>query len=191
MAYFEFQNLGAHARRKPWEASNFYDILGVPQDVKKHPGWTDEAFARGAVNIATISEKMNKYTSLSPTCWSKDPAVCERFGEIVQAYTALRAGTTTDTVADTDRDPYIVLGVARSAQSSDVDVAFKNCLLSIPNRGRIPECDLFMYATLYDHGNVMKENSSFWPLDDVVAFEKNRGWSVLAGWRTRRPSCNV
>ena len=137
MACAELQNLGAHARRQCWKASNFYDILGVPQDATYET--ICEAAARGYVHIGTVSAKMNKYTSLSPTFWCKRPEayahdfVRKRFNEIVQAYAALRTGAATDGVADTDRDPYVMLGVAKDAQSSDVDMAFKRCLLSIPD----------------------------------------------------------
>jgi hypothetical protein len=176
MTCAEFQNLGAHARRQPWEASNFYDILGAPQDVNPHSApcsdEIDQACARLAVNIVTISTKMNKYTSPNPTCWSKDPAVRKRFDEIVQAYAALRIGTATDHLDNTDPNPYAVLGVARNAQSSDIDVACKICLLSIRNKGRIPEADIFRYARLYYHDDVMEEKFPFSVMDDVVAFEK-------------------
>ena len=73
MACTELPNLGAHARCKPWKALNFYDILGVPQGATYET--ICEAAARGYVHIDTVSAKMNKYTSLSPSCWDKDPAV--------------------------------------------------------------------------------------------------------------------
>ena len=98
----------------------------------------------------------------------------KRFDETAPAYAALRIGTATDHLANTDPSPYAVLGVARNAQPSDTGAACKICLLSIRNKGRIPEADLFIYATLYYHDDVMEEKSLCWPLDNVVALEKTR-----------------
>ena len=177
MTCAEFQNFGAHARRQPGDSIVFYDILGAPHGVNPHSApcsdEIDQACARLAVNIVTISTKMNKYTSPRPTCWSKNPAARKRFDEIVQAYAALRIGAATDQLANADPNPYAVLGVARNAQSSDIDVACKICLLSIRIKGQNREAYLFKYATWYYHSDVMEEKFLFWPLDDVVAFERN------------------
>ena len=90
MADAELANFSLHALRTPWVATNFYEILGVPQPAVPKSAYAAgfqaavaDAAARRLVEIPTVSTNMEIYARGSLRCWSDEPAVKGRYGELM------------------------------------------------------------------------------------------------------------
>jgi hypothetical protein len=180
MAFQELVNFGIHAKQTPWATVNFYDILGVSRaatnkfNQHEFEDCIREACAKRFIDIPTVAANMDVYIKDDPHCWDEEVKV--RFDELIRAHKTLRAKV--DTSAST-ADLHAVLGVAVGAGPDVLDRALKVQLLCIPNT----RCH---DAFLYEGGEMRDEELWYYPVDDVVEFEKlESAYFVLAAENPR------
>ena len=83
MAFQEIVNFDLHSKRNPWNATNFYEMLGVSRDGTKDLDEFEvnevitEAWTRRLVDNPTVAANMDVYTHTNPVCWCWDREIGE------------------------------------------------------------------------------------------------------------------